>query len=251
MLVQELVYQNLNYVKIIERLILLLMKKYKHLTYEQRLSIECMLKNNHSRKAIYDFIGISESSLSRELKRNSRPRSYSAKYAQMLADERLKERHMKNKLTLDMKLYIERKLRLYWSPEQISGRAKEEGNSMLSVPSIYKYIYDDKPKGGNLHSYLRTANKVYKKRYGRKDDRGKIKDKVPIASRPDIVEEKTRIGDFEADLIIEKKHKGAQLTIVDRFSSFTLIETISSKKAEEVSRAIIRALTPYKSIVQT
>ena len=52
-------------------------------------------------------------------------------------------------------------------------------------------------------------------------------------------------------MIIGKKHKGAQLTIVDRFSSFTLIETISSKKAEEVSRAIIRALTPYKSIVQT
>ncbi len=226
-------------------------KKYNHLTLEQRTSIGTLLKANVSKKEISKVLGISESTLYRELKRNSKPRSYNAKHAQILADERLKDHHLKNKLTLDMELYIERKLKLYWSPEQIVGRAKTDGIPMLSVPSIYKYIALDKSKDGNLHKYLRTANKRYKKQYGSSDKRGQIADKVNISERPKQVDNRTRIGDFEIDLIIGKNHKGAQLTIVDRMSGFTLIHTLKSKKAEEVSKTLIVSLKPYKNIVKT
>ena len=226
-------------------------KQYKQLTYEQRYVIECMLKSKSPKKEIWQTLEISESSLYRELNRNGKPRSYNAKHAQMLADERKKEQHVKNKMTIDMKRYIDKKLALYWSPEQIVGRAKAEDINMLSTVSIYKYIYQDTSTGGELYKYLRTANKVYKKRYGSNDKRGKIPDKVPIEERPKVVEEKSRIGDFEIDLIIGKDHKGAQLTIVDRMSSFTLIQTLQSKKADEVSKALLVALKPYKSIVKT
>lgn len=226
-------------------------KEYKQLTYEQRYAIECMLKSKSKKKEIWISIGISESTLYRELKRNSKPRSYNAKYAQVLTDERKKEDHVKNKMTINMKRYIDKKLALYWSPEQIVGRAKAVGIDMLSTVSIYKYIYQDKQAGGERYKYLRASNKVYKKRYGSNDKRGKIPDKVPIEERPKIVEEKSRIGDFEIDLIVGKNHKGAQLTIVDRMSSFTLIQTLQSKKADEVSKALIVALNPYKSIVKT
>lgn len=226
-------------------------KKYNHLTLEQRYGIEMMLKANTPKKSIAKVIGIPESTLYRELKRNSKPRIYNAKYAQLLADERLKDRHLKNKLTLDMELYIQRKLNLYWSPEQIVGRANADGLPMLSVPSIYKYIALDKAKGGDLHKYLRTANKHYKKKYGSSDTRGQIPDKVNISKRPKVADDRTRIGDFEIDLIVGKNHKGAQLTIVDRMSGFALIHTLKSKKAEEVSKAVIVSLKPYKNIVKT
>jgi IS30 family transposase len=65
------------------------------------------------------------------------------------------------------------------------------------------------------------------------------------------VEAKQRIGDWEIDLIIGKGHKGAQLTLVDRMTSFTLIQTVTSKRAEEVQKAIVLALDPYKDVVRT
>lgn len=222
-----------------------------HLTYEQRYVIECMLRSKRPRKEIFAVIGVSESTLSRELSRNSKPRSYNAKYAQMLADERQKEQHVKTKLTGYMFSYIKRKLKLYWSPDQIVGAAKEDGIPMLSYVTIYKLIRKDKQQGGELYKYLRNSGKKYKKRYGSLDKRGVIPDKVPIEQRPKEVDLKQRIGDFEVDLIIGKNHKGAQLTIVDRATSFTLIQTLKTKKASEVSKAIISALTPYKSIVKT
>ena len=55
------------------------------------------------------------------------------------------------------------------------------------------------------------GQKKYRKRYGSKSSRGQIPDKVSIEQRPDIVDNKERVGDFESDLIIGKNHKGAVL----------------------------------------
>jgi len=224
--------------------------KHKQLTYLQRYSIEAMLKANVKKKDIWHSLSISESTFYRELKRNSKKRVYNAQHANMLASERKRDQHMKTQLTDSMVRLLEAKLRLTWSPEQIVGWCKKHSIPMISHTRIYKHIALDKISGGSLYLYLRHRRK-YKKKYGRLDSRGKIPDKVPIEQRPDIVEEKSRIGDFEIDLIIGKGHKGAQLTIVDRMSSYTIIQTLASKKADQVQKAIVSALTPYKAIVKT
>ena len=58
-----------------------------------------------------------------------------------------------------------------------------------------------------------------------------IPNKISIDNRPEIVQNKERAGDFEIDLIIGANHKGALLTIVDRKTSFVLIEPLKSKGA--------------------
>jgi len=224
--------------------------KHKHLTYKQRYSIEMMLKAKVKKKDIWRLLELPESTFYRELKRNSRKRSYNADYAQMLAEERKRDQHMKTKLSSSMIRLIDSKLLLFWSPEQIVGWCKQNTLEMVSHTRIYKYIREDKLNGGNLFSYLRHK-KRYKKKYGSPNLRGKIPDKVPIEERPKIVEYKSRIGDFEIDLIIGKGHKGAQLTLVDRMTSYTIIQTLSSKRAEEVQKAIVSALIPYKQILKT
>ena len=139
-------------------------------------------------------------------------------------------------------------MKLFWSPEQIVGWCRSNSIEMVSHTKIYSYVKEDKLCGGQLFTYLRHR-KRYRKKYGSSSSKGKIADKVPIENRPKIVEKKSRIGDFEIDLIIGKGHKGAQLTIVDRMTSYTIIQTITSKKSSEVQKAIVSALTPYKSIV--
>ena len=67
------------------------MKKKKHLTREQRYQLSALLQRGTKQKEIARIIGTSESTVSRELKRNSTKRTYSARLAQKFAEER-KER---------------------------------------------------------------------------------------------------------------------------------------------------------------
>jgi IS30 family transposase len=86
--------------------------KHKHLTYPQRYSIEVLLRAKVKKKDIWHSLGIPESTFYRELKRNSKKRSYNADYAQMLATERKTDQHMKTKLTDYMMSLINSKLAL-------------------------------------------------------------------------------------------------------------------------------------------
>ncbi len=65
-----------------------------------------------------------------------------------------------------------------WSPEQIWGYCTKNNIDMVSHESIYKFVYQDKNKGGVLYKNLRAASKKYRKRYGSgKGKRCIIKDK--------------------------------------------------------------------------
>ena len=68
---------------------------------------------------------------------------------------------------------------------------------------------------------------------------------ISIDERPEIVAQKTRIGDWEIDTVIGKNHQGALVTIVDRVSKFTLIKKVASKHAEVVTEATVLLLQPY------
>ncbi len=77
---------------------------------------------------------------------------------------------------------------------------------------MYRLIYKDKINGGDLWQHLRMAKKLYRKRDGSYERRGKIKNRISIDHRPKIVDKKQRIGDWEGDTIVGKDHKSALLT---------------------------------------
>ena len=109
-----------------------------------------------------------------------------------------------------------------WSPEQISGRFKLEG-VFISHESIYRHIWGDQRKGGQLYKHLRHHGKRYNKRSSGKAGRGCIPNRVDITERPAVVEAKSRIGDWEGDTVISAISKTALMTIVDRHLKFTLM----------------------------
>ena len=63
-----------------------------------------------------------------------------------------------------------------------------------------------------------------------------------IENRPAIVDQKSRIGDWEADTIIGKDQKSALLTLVERVTRYTIICKLDSLKAEDTALAAIRVL---------
>jgi len=136
-----------------------------------------------------------------------------------------------------------------YSPEQISATLKLKHNVTISHVSIYSFIYEDKLNGGELYKHLRQKGKRRTK-YS-KARKGRIVDRVSIESRPIIVDEKSRVGDFEADTIIGKGKQGAIVTIVDRKSMFIKLSLPVSKRANIVASEIIRLLGKFKRKVHT
>jgi len=96
-----------------------------------------------------------------------------------------------------------------------------------------------KKQGGELYKHLRRHGRRYRKRGNLKDSRGIIKNRISIDKRPKIVDDKIRFGDLEIDTIIGKNHKGAILTINDRWSSFVWIRKLNGKNAEELAMETI------------
>jgi IS30 family transposase len=226
---------------------------YTRLSYEQRYVIETMLRSGSNSKGIADALGRSASTVTREIARNSTPRGlYRAAHAQMLTDERSRDGHHKTKFSSAMEKLIREKLGEHqWSPEQICGWCRRQGIDMVSHERIYRYIWKEKKDGGQLYLQLRHGSKKYRKRYGSYDRRGGIPGRVSIDERPPEVDAKERVGDWEMDLIVGPRHKGAMLTIVERSTGFLLMADTKGKKAEEVARQAINALAPYKQWVHT
>jgi transposase, IS30 family len=227
------------------------MKGYKQLTEIQRYQIEALKTAEMLQKDIAVIIGVSASALSRELSRNKGKRGYRPKQANIKALNRRKNAVKAIKMTPEVCALIAEKVSLDFSPEQVSGWLLTEQDIKISHERIYQHVWTDKRQGGELYKHLRHSNKKRKKQYGSKDKRGQIRNRVCIEERPEIVGQKTRIGDWEIDTVIGKNHQGALVTIVDRVSKFTLIKKVDSKHAEVVTQATVTLLKPYLDKVLT
>lgn len=208
-------------------------KAYHHVTREERSQIRLLKAMRHCVTSIAKKLKRDRSTISRELKRNGGKRgSYHTKQADKKATERRSAASRgAKKMTAALKEKVIKGIKEKWSPVQISGRLKCSGIS-ISHESIYKLIREDKESGGELYKQLRHGGKRYKKRLnGQKAGRGCIPNRVDISERPKIVEEKLRLGDWEADTIIGAKNQGVIFSAVDRHSKFAVLERLDGKYA--------------------
>jgi IS30 family transposase len=160
-----------------------------------------------------------------------------------------KAKHVK--LTAEIKLVINDYLEEDWSPEQIAGRLKKDAIVTLHHETIYQHVLADKRAGGELYKHLRHQKKTYRKRYGSAHNRTGIPNRVDIDERPEAANNRERVGDWEADTIIGKHHKGAIVTLDDRKSKLRLAFPLEGKKAQDVLDASTILLEPIKDFVET
>ncbi len=224
---------------------------YKQLTREERYQIHALKKAEKSIAEIARLLGRPPCTISREIGRNTGGNGYRPKQAQELADIRRRNAPKAVKFTEDVHRYVDEKLCLQWSPEQISGRMERDIGVKVSHERIYQYLAADKKQGGTLWLNLRRSNRKRKKRYGSADKRGKIPNRVGIEKRPSVVDAKVRRGDWEGDTVIGENHQGGLVTLVERKSQYVLIEPVEHKSASEVTDAILRCAKPLSGIFKT
>ena len=199
-----------------------------------------MLKTEAKIEKIGRILDKDPVSVWREIKRNSK----NERYLPSIAIKQTKERktHRKRRIENDLRLkkYIHKKLKLYWSPEQIAGRLRRE-KIIICHETIYVYIILHK----KLRKYLRCQKGKYRRRHGTvpREKAREYEKKRWIGERPEIINQRQRVGDWEGDTIIGKERTQRILTHVDRKSLYLIGDKLDVVTAEIVAKKISERLS--------
>jgi IS30 family transposase len=210
-----------------------------HLTSQERDCIAQLAHQGADQKEIAQALNRSPSTISREMRRNRTDDNYHASQAQQRAERRRRERPITRKMDdPEIDEAVRDGLAHYWSPEQIEGRLKRgdtEVDTSVSARTIYFWI---------AHDDDREHWKQFLRRRGRRPNRRKKPDGIgaPIKDRPEVIEERLRLGDFEGDTVLGPPGTGGLATLVDRKSRYTIIVKIQRKEADHVHQKIKQRL---------
>jgi IS30 family transposase len=214
-------------------------QNYSQLTVDERNQFYALQQAEMPMTEIANQLGRSRTTLYNELNRNRGGRGYRPRQAQQFAEKRRAEKVQPLKMRPEVIAYLESKLQLQWSPEQIASTMKTDPDGpglAVSPETIYRYVWEDKRAGGTLYTHLRHGLKKRRKRRGSKDSRWKIHNRVDIDQRPVVVETRKRLGDWEADLVCGTGSSGYLVMLIERFSRRVLIGYTKTKTAGEVTR---------------
>lgn len=214
---------------------------HQQIKHKRRVELAALLRAGLKQSKVAALFGVHRSTISRELSRNG-GKKYSVRCAQKKSEERRKranKRFRKIEHDENLRRHIIRKIKKYWSPEQVAGRLKREhGGTIICHETIYSFIYEKRP---DLLKYLRCKKGRYRRRYGSKKrhQERKNKKKRRIDVRPIVVEKRSRIGDWEGDTIVGGERTTAILTNVERMSGFLIADKLDQSLAEFVKKITI------------
>lgn len=221
--------------------------RYSHFSKTERLEISVLLKRGYSHREIGSALGKHHSSVSREIINNSVNGVYNphkALHKAYVKRKYSKYQGMKVVENREIRNYIEEKMKLDWSPEAVTGRLRLDTGGRLSIhhTSIYKYLYT--VYGQHLCQYLQYKRHKPKKRKESKPAKEIIKDRIFIDQRPEIINQRLRCGDFEADTLgVPKTSKETLVGAADRQSRYFLAKKISRLK--EAMSGLKELLKPH------
>lgn len=223
-------------------------RQYAQLSLEDRCAIATLHAQGRSIRQIASALDRSPSTISRELKRNrGREVGYEPSYAQGQTRER---RWKGARLEREPELLdtVLQGLKRGWSPEQVCGDlARQQGRAVISPESIYRFIHAQiaRTKDYSWRHYL-PRGKSKRGFRGRKGGSSAlhIEQRVPIAKRPQEVEDRTIAGHWEGDLMMFARYGQAILTLHERSSRLLIAVQLLGKSAKPVARTIIRLLAP-------
>lgn len=192
---------------------------YTHLTQKERYQIFTLLREGFSKRYIARRLNHSPSTISREITRNRTTNSYFAKHANKLA----RGRHCPNPKEFLMIFGYESLLVLIsngvpnrWLPHM-----------SVSLHSIYRFIQQDKIRGGVLFHNLGVSNQR-KRKYGSIETREQLTKRKSIHDRPVEIEQRSRFGNLEIDMIVGKNHQQSLVSILDRKTGYLWLKKCSN-----------------------
>jgi len=219
------------------------MGSYSHFIQEDRILLSSLRRRGLTQDEIAREINKDQSAISRKLRRNKKSnKKYHAGDAKRISLERREKanqglRRIENDKELEK--YIIAKLKKYWSLEQIAGRYKKDHKKIVCHETIYQYIYNARP---DFKKYLRCRKGKYRRRYGTKirEKQRELTKKVRIDKRPEVIEKRERLGDWEGDTIVGARGTGSLITHVDRRSCYAMVDYVKRATAQAIKEKTIQ-----------
>ena len=227
---------------------------YTHLTLDERISLAELRKENLSIREIAEVLGRSPSTISRELQRNQRlskrQRLYFPRSAQRQYEARIRQERSGKYGQERLASYVQEKLLLAWSPEQVAGRMKldfpADAEMRVAHGTIYRWL---KKKQLPRASEARKRLRHYGRTYG--DGRGKLHGVRELTERPVEVLRRTRFGDWEIDTIVSKEWGPCLLTLCERKSQYCGVVLLKERTSKEVRAALNHFFSARAHVLKT
>lgn len=231
-------------------------RKFKHLTKEKRAQIEILLKHNISKMQIAKELGISRSTLYRELEcgtvvqLDTQLKEYKS-YFHDVGQRVYEENRANSKNTFkfakvhDFLKYVENQiLENKLSPDAICGRAKLEKSfkNTVCTKTIYNYID---------MGFLKVKNIDLPLRVKRKTKRDKVRKNrrilgLSIEKRPAEIDTREEFGHWEIDTVVGKRESApVLLTLDERKTRRRHIVKIDSRSGESVEKGLRKIIAIY------
>jgi IS30 family transposase len=219
----------------------------RRLAFSERERISRGIAAGESDGEIARALGRHRSTVGREIRRGGGRRAYRALAAERGAQRRAR-RPKPGKLSRSPRLLaaVEAGLWARWSPEQISARLRleypDDREMRISHETIYRslFVQSRGELRRQLSAKLRTGRSKRHAR-GRRDDRGRIADMVPISERPPEVEDRAVPGHWEGDLLLGAGGRSAIATLVERQTRYVLLARLGSERTTEQVIAALKA----------
>ena len=219
---------------------------YRHFTMSERRRIAECLEERIPAAEIARRLGRARSSVCAEIRRNRRPDGlYLASTAEEKARARAhRPRGAYKKDNCEILDAIEAGLSKKWSPRIIAAKLKEAHPSdrrrQASHQTIYELIWEDKRHGGAWYKGLPHGGRKRRKRYGTRETRGRIRNRVGIEARPAVVDSKARIGDWEGDTIVGVRGKSGLASFAERATQYVVLQRVKDGTAAALNRSARR-----------
>lgn len=213
---------------------------YRRLAPKDRYQIAAYLQSGLTLRAIAFQLNVHVSTVSREIKKTTF--GYDPDLSQKITDLRRIWKHQKQRIISgNLRTVVESKLKEDWSPEQISSRLKFEGRKSCSQQTIYRFIKRDHLE---LKKHLRILQKQGKDRTKKawRPHPEPLGERMLIEQRPKVVDERSRLGDFERDTVLGKLNGSLLLTIVDRKSRLTKLALVEKKSSYLIHNKTVELL---------
>ena len=198
--------------------------EYSHVDIDERYELFRLREAGTAQKEIAVLMNRSESTISRELRRNALPKGgYRPGSADRIALSRRRRSSKLERLNL-LGQHVRDRLAMGWSPEQISGRLRLEGSEhTISHESIYRYLARAKARRGRR----------YFKRH-----RLPVANRRSIHERPKGLENRDEFGHWEGDLMQFRTQRGNLLTLCERKTRFLITAPLKTKTALETGNVL-------------
>ena len=235
---------------------------FKHLSLDDRIQIEIEYSKGKSYGEIAKCLGggRNKSTIFREIA--GCPNKGVGKYKSYTSHCRFIEREKNRGKRLRLKneairTYTKEKLRLGWSPEQVSIRIGIDLGKeyCISYEAIYEYVYSQIGSDGKAKRGCEDLRALLPRRHTRRSTKGarraqkleRLHSLPSIENRPKEVEKRKVVGHWEDDCIVSRESSDRLKSLNERVTGVVLLGKMKDGTASESTRVVLEKLKSIPS----